>query len=177
MRFPRDDREAPTIVVRKAIWLLFLGAIVVALAIPIATTVRQSTIRLEVKVSTWPAHPRVGQTVYFTVSMVQVSDRATAGGPWAQLVASWDMAAMQMGIHQTTAQGTGGDTGQFTVPLQLGMAGSWWIQATLRTPGRPTWHGSAGILVSPAVPPTGAASGATSTGLSLACRGSGGYGT
>ncbi|MGO8950187.1 MAG: hypothetical protein ACLQUY_21525 [Ktedonobacterales bacterium] len=139
---------------RKGVWLIFMGAIVVAMALPIATTLRQSSTTLEAQVSVWPAHPRAGQDARLVISLVQVTDRAAARGPWAQLVATWDMATMDMGTQRAAVQGAQDDNGIFTVPLHLDMAGPWWIHATLQTPGRPAWHGAVEIMVAPGATPT-----------------------
>jgi len=124
---------------------------VVAMALPITTTLHQGTTTLQAQVSVWPAHPRADQRAHLIISLVQATDRAAAGGPWAQLVATWDMATMEMGIQRAAVQGREDDNGIFTVPLQLNMAGSWWIHATLQTPGRPAWHGAIEIMVAPDV--------------------------
>jgi hypothetical protein len=151
MRQKTDASSPRASSVRKAVWLIFIGAVVLALAVPVTVTLQQSTAALEVRVSIWPAHPRAGEAVHLVVSLVQVSDRAAARGPWAQLVATWDMTTMDMGTQQVVVQGALGDNGTFTVPLHLTMSGFWQVHATFQTPGRPTWHGTVQVMVAPAL--------------------------
>jgi hypothetical protein len=136
--------------VRRAVWLIFIGAVVLTLAMPVAVTLQQSTAALEVRVSIWPAHPRAGEAAHLLVSLVQANDRAAARGSWAQLAATWDMTTMDMGMQQAIVQGALGDNGTFTIPLHLTMSGFWQVHATFQTPGRPTWHGTVEVLVAPA---------------------------
>jgi hypothetical protein len=148
---PRTDASSPGAVgVRKAVWLIFIGAVVLSLAMPVAVTMQQSTAALEVRVSIWPAHPQAGEAAHLVVSLVQANDRAAARGPWAQLVATWDMTTMDMGTQQAIVQGAQNDNGELTVPLQLTMSGFWLVHATFQTPGRPTWHGTVQVVVAPA---------------------------
>jgi hypothetical protein len=161
----RTDASSPRAVgVRKAVWLIFIGAVVLSLAMPVAVTIQQSTAALEVRVSVWPAHPQAGEAAHLVVSLVQSNDRAAARGPWAQLVATWDMTAMRMGTQQAVVQGAQNDNGELTVPLQLTMSGFWLVHATFQTPGRPTWHGTVQVMVAPATalkPPRGLTSSAS----------------
>lgn len=159
MRWIADEPVTRTASARKAVWLIFIGALVVAMALPIATTLHQGSTTLQAEVSVWPAHPRADQRAHLIISLVQTTDRAAAGGPWAQLVATWDMATMKMGTQRVAVQGREDDNGIFTVPLQLTMAGSWWIHAILETPGRPAWHGAIEIMVAPGVTPTPSSTG------------------
>lgn len=148
----RIDASRPRAVsVRKAVWLIFIGAVVLALAMPVAVTIQQSTAELEVRISIWPAHPQAGEAARLVVTLIQANDRATARGPWAQLVATWDMTTMDMGAQQAVVQGAVGDNGTFTVPLYLTMSGFWQVHATFHTPGRPTWHGTVEVMVAPAL--------------------------
>lgn len=167
----KTDASSPRAVsVRKAVWLIFIGAVVLALAMPVAVTLQQSTAALEVSVSIWPAHPRAGEAAHLVVSLAQANDRAAARGPWAQLVATWDMTAMEMGTQHAIAQGAQNDNGVLTVPLQLTMSGFWLVHATFQTPGRPTWYGTVQVMVAPSTalkPPrglTGSASGRIGSG-------------
>jgi hypothetical protein len=156
MRHANDTNDGLTtrlvrpLYARKTVWLIFVAAMVFALALPVAITIQQSTASLAAHVSIWPAHPRAGETARLVVSLAQADDRAAARGPWAQLIATWDMTAMEMGAQQATAQGAQNDDGVLTVPLQLTMPGSWLVHATLQTPGRPAWHGTIEVIVSPA---------------------------
>jgi hypothetical protein len=150
MRQKTDTSRPHAVGVRKAVWLIFIGAILVSLALPVAITMRQSTAALKVRVSIWPAHPQAGEAAHLVFSLVQANDRAAARGPWAQLVASWDMTAMQMGTQQAVVQGALDDDGTLTVPLHLTMSGFWLVHATFQTPGRPTWHGTVQVIVGPA---------------------------
>jgi hypothetical protein len=167
----RIDASSPRAVgVRRAVWLIFIGAVVLSLAIPVAVTIQQSTAELELRVSVWPAHPQAGEAAHLVVSLVQANDRAAARGPWAQLVATWGMTSMEMGTQQAIVQGAQNDNGVLTVPLQLTMSGFWLVHATFQTPGRPTWHGTVQVMVAPATalkPPrglTGSASGRIGAG-------------
>jgi hypothetical protein len=173
------DASSPRAVgVRKAVWLIFIGAVVLSLAMPVAVTIQQSTAALQVRVSIWPAHPQAGEAAHLVVSLVQANDRAAARGPWAQLVATWDMTTMDMGTQHAIIQGAQNDNGEFTVPLQLTMSGFWLVHTTFQTPARPTWHGTVQVMVSPATALnsssalTGSAGGSIGTGpptLSSAC--------
>jgi hypothetical protein len=147
MRQKIDASRPRPVGVRKIVWLIFLGAVVLALAIPVAVTVKQSTAALEVHVSVWPAHPQAGEAAHLVFSLIQANDRAAARGPWAQLVATWGMTTMQMGTQQAVVQGALDDDGSFTVPLHLTMSGFWLVHATFQTPGRPTWHGTVEVMV------------------------------
>jgi hypothetical protein len=173
---PRIDASSPRAVsVRKAVWLIFIGAVVLALAMPVAVTMQQSTAALELRVSIWPAHPRAGEAAHLVVSLVQANDRAAARGPWAQLVATWDMTTMDMGTQHAIVQGAQNDNGELTVPLQLTMSGFWLVHATFQTPGRPTWHGMVQVMVAPATAlnsssgVTGSASGSIGARSSTPC--------
>jgi hypothetical protein len=147
----RTHASSPhTVGVRKTVWLIFIGAILLSLALPVAVTIQQSTAALEVRMSVWPAHPQAGEAAHLVVSLVQANDRAAARGPWAQLVASWDMTAMEMGTQHAIVEGAQNDNGVLTVPLQLTMSGFWLVHATIQTPGRPTWHGIVQVMVAPA---------------------------
>ncbi|MGO8947462.1 MAG: FixH family protein [Ktedonobacterales bacterium] len=134
---------------RKTVWLIFSAALVLALALPVATVVQQRWSTLQARATVWPAHPKVGTTVHLIVSLADSNDQAAVGGPWAQLVATWNMPEMEMETHQATLQGTQSSTGTFVVPLQLDMAGRWSVQVILQTPGRPTWRGTVDIIALP----------------------------
>jgi hypothetical protein len=141
----------------------------------VAITIQQSTAALEVRVSIWPEHPQAGEAVHLVVALVQANDRAAARGPWAQLIATWDMAAMEMGAQQAKVQGAQNDNGVLIVPLQLTMSGFWLVHATFQTPGRPTWHGTVQVMVEPATAlngtsgTTGSATGKVEAGSSGVC--------
>ena len=136
--------------VRKTIWLLFCAALVLALALPLATVVHQRWVTLQAHATVWPAQPQVGATAHLIVSFADSNDQAAVGGPWARLVASWAMPTMAMGTHQATLPGAENGNGTFVVPLQLDMAGRWSVQVSLQTPGRPTWYGTVTIIALPA---------------------------
>jgi YtkA-like len=135
--------------VRKTIWLMFAASLVLALAVPVVTVAHEQWLTLQARASVWPDHPQVGSTAHLIVSLADTRDQAAVGGPWAELVAAWSMPEMAMGTERATLQGAANGDGSFEVPLQLTMAGRWSIQVTLQTPGRPTWHGSVTIIVSP----------------------------
>jgi YtkA-like len=143
----RDPRSAFS--VRKTIWLIFAGALVLALALPVATVVHQRWLTLQAHAAVWPAQPQVGATAHLIVSLADTNDQAAVGGPWAKLVATWTMPTMEMGTHQVTLQGAQNGNGTFMVPLQLDMAGRWSVQVRLETPGRPTWYGIIIIIALP----------------------------
>ncbi len=135
--------------VRKTIWLIFAGALVLALALPVATVVHQRWLTLQAHAAVWPAQPQVGGTAHLIVSLADTTDQAAVGGPWAELVATWTMPTMEMGAHEVTLQGAQSGNGTFVVPLQLDMAGRWSVQVRLETPGRPTWYGTVYIIALP----------------------------
>jgi YtkA-like len=138
--------------VRKAVWVFFCASLVLALAVPLATVAHEQWLTLQARAMVWPAHPQVGRGAHLVVSLVDTTDQAAVGGPWAELVAIWTMPEMAMGSQQATLQGAKGGDGTFVVPLQLTMPGRWSVAVTLQTPGRPTWHGRVTIVVSPGDP-------------------------
>ncbi len=156
---PADARFALS--VRKTIWLIFCGALLLALAVPVATVLHQRWLTLQAHATVWPSQPQVGATAHLIVSLADTNDKAAVGGPWAQLLATWDMPEMAMSSHQATLQGTRNRQGTFIVPLQLTMAGRWSVRVSLQTPGRPTWYGTLNIVVSPGTTVPAAAASST----------------
>ncbi len=149
MAYPSSRDPRLIFSVRKTIWLIFCAALVLALALPLATLVHQRWVTLQAHATVWPAQPQVGATTHLIVSFADTTDQAAVGGPWAQLVATWTMPAMEMGAHQARVQGAQNGNGTFVVPLQLDMAGRWSVQVSLQTPGRPPWHGTVIIIALP----------------------------
>ena len=143
------DNLRSAVSVRKTIWLILCGALVLALALPVATVLHQRWLTLQAHATVWPAQPQVGGAAHLIVSLTDANDQAAVGGPWSQLVATWTMPAMEMGAHHIEVQGTQNGDGTFVVPLLLDMAGRWSVQVSLQTPGRPTWNGTLDVLVSP----------------------------
>ena len=145
-----SHRDAqPTFYVRKAVWLIFCGAIALTLALPIATAVHQRWLTLQAHAMVWPAQPQAGAPAHLIVSLSDATDQAAVGGPWANVMASWNMPEMEMGNYQTKIAGSQDGQGTFIIPLQLNMAGRWSVQVTLQTPGRPNWYSRLDIIVLP----------------------------
>jgi hypothetical protein len=126
--------------VRKGIWGLLAGALLVALALPTATLWHAATSAMAAHAYVWPAVPRANEPAKLIVVLCQNADKSATDGPWAQTQAEWDMVTMAMGTHPVAVPGSPRNPGVFTIPLQLGMAGVWWAHVTLRAPGRPAWQ-------------------------------------
>lgn len=134
--------------VRRGFWLVFAAALLLALALPVATLWHASTAPLRVQTCVFPAVPRVGQPAWVVVVPADAADRTALEGPWARLVTRWDMVSMSMGTLRRTISGSAAAAGVFAVPLELGMAGVWRAQIALTTPGRPQWQQSLRFSVS-----------------------------
>jgi hypothetical protein len=143
------------VTVRKTVWLIFCAAALLALALPTATLLHQRWLSLQATATVWPARPQVGAVTHLIVSLANTSDQASVEGPWAEVVARWNMPAMAMVTRQARLQGAQDAQGTFVIPLQLDMAGTWSVHVMLLTPGRPTWYGTVNLVASPS---TGAAS-------------------
>ncbi len=126
--------------VRRAVWLLLAGAILLAALCPAFSLWRAASSALAVRGCLWPAQPEAGQQARLYIVLDDMNDRAAVDGPWAHVAATWDMANMHMGARKVELTGSHDATGHFALPLNLDMAGSWWVQASLQAPGRPTWQ-------------------------------------
>jgi hypothetical protein len=150
---PRQShQEAYTGHVRRQIWAMLAATLTVALAVPLVMLWHSALVPLRAQACVWPTVPRAGSVAYLVVALPDATDRTAIAGPWAQVSVSWDMPAMPMGEHPVVAHGSpNGASGAtpFAIPLHLDMAGSWWVRATLRTPGRPAWQSSMRIAVLP----------------------------
>jgi hypothetical protein len=147
--------------VRGVFWALLAGALLLALALPVASLWRAASSALDVRACVWPAAPRLGAPARLVVVLPDAADRAAVHGPWARLVAEWDMAAMSMGARRATISGplaTAREPAAFAVPLHLDMAGAWAARIVLSTPGRPAWETTLRFTV--LAPATAAAPGA-----------------
>jgi len=126
--------------VRRIVWSFLMVSLLVALALPLLTLWHASVSPLTALVCLWPPTPQVSETVRLVVSVPNAADRDAVAGPWAHLHVAWDMVAMPMNTRPLELAGTAGQAGTFAVLLQVDMPGSWWVDLTLQTPGRPDWH-------------------------------------
>jgi hypothetical protein len=126
--------------VRRAVWLLLAGAVLLAALGPAWSLWRASSSELAVRGCLWPAQPAAGQHAALYIVLDDMNDRAAVDGPWSRAAATWDMANMHMGARKVEMTGSHGESGHFTLPLRLDMAGSWWVEASLQAPARPRWH-------------------------------------
>lgn len=126
--------------VRRAVWLLLAGTVLLAALFPVMGLWRAASSALVVRGCLWPAQPAAGQQARLYIVLDDMSDRAAVDGPWSRLAATWDMADMHMGERKVEMTGSHGGSGHFALPLRLDMAGSWWVEASLQAPGRPQWH-------------------------------------
>jgi hypothetical protein len=126
--------------VRRAVWLLLAGALLLAALCPAWSLWRASSSELTVRGCLWPARPAAGQQAQLYIVLDDMADRAAVDGPWSRVVATWDMADMHMGARKVEMTGSHGGSGHFALPLRLDMAGPWWVEASLQAPGRPLWH-------------------------------------
>jgi hypothetical protein len=123
--------------VRPGVWLLLIGSLLVALAMPLLTLWHAASSPLKAQVCLDPQTP---ETVRLVVSVPDATDRDAVAGPWAHLHVEWDMMTMPMPTRPIDLDGTAAQAGTFAVPLQVPMPGPWWADLTLQTPGRPDWH-------------------------------------
>ena len=128
------------LLVRRTVWLLLAGAVLLATLFPTLSLWRASSSALAVRGCLWPAQPTAGEQVRLYIVLDDMTDRAAVDGPWSHVAATWDMADMHMGARKVEMAGSHGGSGHFALPLRLDMAGSWWVEASLQAPGRPHWH-------------------------------------
>lgn len=126
--------------VRRAVWLLLAGAVLLAALFPVMSLWRASSSALAVRGCLWPAQPRVGEQTRLYIVLDDMSDRAAVDGPWSHVAVTWDMADMRMGERTVQMSGEHGGSGRFALPLRLDMAGTWLAHASLQAPGRPMWR-------------------------------------
>jgi hypothetical protein len=126
--------------VRWIVWLFLLGSLLVALSLPLLTLWHAAASPLTAQVCLWPPTPQARETVRLVVTVPDATDRDAVAGPWAHLHVAWNMVTMPMATHPIDLVGTADQPGTFAVPLRVNMAGSWWADLTLQTPGRPDWH-------------------------------------
>jgi hypothetical protein len=126
--------------VRRTVWLLLAGTVLLAALFPTLSLWRASSSALAVRGCLWPAQPAAGEQVQLYIVLDDMTDRAAVDGPWSRAAATWDMADMHMGARKVEMTGSHGGSGHFALPLRLDMAGSWWVEASLQAPGRPQWH-------------------------------------
>jgi hypothetical protein len=164
--------------VRPLVWMLLVAVLAVAITVPAVSLRHAASTALAAHAYIWPLAPQAGESAQLVVVLTDPADRAAIQGPWAQLAAKWDMVTMRMGTHQLAAPGPPTHADALAMPLRLDMAGLWWVQVTLRTPGRPVWHTRLQVNVAP---PAAVASAGT-TRIAMALLGSsalaeGGIGT
>ncbi|MFI5272251.1 MAG: hypothetical protein ACHQ4H_04360 [Ktedonobacterales bacterium] len=135
--------------VRRVYWLVLAGALLLALLLPAATLWHAATSTLQARACVVPAMPRAGQAAWIVVAPTNATDRTAVDGPWAQVITRWDMVTMQMGPLHQRIPGSRANDGAFAIPLQLNMAGQWWAQIALSTPGRPSWQQTVEFSVLP----------------------------
>jgi hypothetical protein len=160
--------------VRRVYWALLAGTLLAALAIPSLYVWRAASSSLAAHACIWPAAPRADEPAHLVVSLPDPIDRAAVQGPWAQVVAKWDMVTMGMGTHQSAVPGQSGRGGTFTIPLPLDMPGPWWVQVVLHTPGRPEWHTRLQVAVQPSGAQAATSQPANGVGSRDGCLTSGG---
>ena len=140
--------------VRPAIWLLLIGTLGVALALPVFSLWNAASSPLTAEVCLRPPPSQARETAQMVVSLPDAADRDAVAGSWAHLRVAWGMETMPMGIRPLTLSGDASHAGMFSIPLRVDMAGPWWVDLTLQTPGRPVWHAHFQLTVAP---PGGAA--------------------
>lgn len=126
--------------VRRRFWVLLVGALVLTLALPLVTLWRDAASPLRAQACLWPQSSQSRGAVQLFVTLPDATDRADVDGPWARVMVQWDMITMPMGTRHHEEPGSTAQAGSFAVPLVLDMAGPWWIDVRLQTPGRPEWH-------------------------------------
>ena len=135
--------------VRRRIWLLLAVALLVALALPLLTLWRAASSPLRAEVCVWPPVPQAREPLQVVVSLPNVADQDAVAGSWAHLQVAWDMTTMPMRTNPITLAGDQSHAGAFSIPLHMDMAGSWWVDLTLQTPGRPDWHSHFQVMIAP----------------------------
>ena len=135
--------------VRRRIWLLLAIALLVTLALPLLTLWRAASSPLQARVCLWPPLPQAKEPIQVVVILPDATDQDAVAGSWAHLQVAWDMATMPMGIHPIIVGGDQSHAGAFSIPLHMDMAGPWWVDLTLQTPGRPNWHSHFQLMVAP----------------------------
>jgi len=126
--------------IRRRFWALLAGVFLLTLALPLVTLWRAAASPLRVQTCLWPQSVQSSGVVQLVVRLPDANDRADVDGPWARVLVQWDMVTMQMGTRHNQAPGSAAQAGSFVVPLVFDMAGPWWIDVRLQTPGRPEWH-------------------------------------
>ncbi len=172
----RQEQMPPVLRVRRSIVGILLVAVLIAVAIPVTNLWHASSVALHAHLYLSPAAPRAGEPAQLVVVLPNPTDRAAVQGPWAKAVARWDMSTMQMGARQRAVPGAAATAEVFTIPLCLDMAGPWWAQIVIQTPGRPEWHASLQFDVQAPHRPTPAAHApttATATASQATSQGSG----
>lgn len=135
--------------VRPGIWVLLIGTLVVALALPLFSLWHAAFSPLQAEVCLWPPTPQAHASTQMVVTLPDAADRDAVAGSWAHLQVAWDMETMPMGLHPLLLSGNASHAGSFSIPLRLDMAGPWWVDLTLQTPGRPDWHAHFQFTVAP----------------------------
>ncbi len=158
---PNEMAEPAT--VRRFVWVLLAAALLIALLAPALTLWHAAQSALAARACVWPAAPSVNQPAELRVMLPTGADREAVHGPWAHVIADWDMVTMSMGHHEVATSGDSGADGAFVLPLRLTMVGSWWVQVALHTPGRPEWRAALQVRVLPAGGGTSSSSQAAST--------------
>ncbi|WIG60429.1 MAG: hypothetical protein OJF49_003177 [Ktedonobacterales bacterium] len=143
--------------VRRTVWGVLALAVLLALALPVATVWHAASRPLQVHAYLWPSTPHAGQTPQVIIVLTDDADRTATDGPWAEVAAIWDMATMTMGTRSATLPGNAHQAGAFALPLHVDMAGHWWVRVSVSTPGRPMWQTSLQFTVLPALSATSAA--------------------
>lgn len=144
---PNATADGP---VRGAFWALLAVALLLALALPLASLYRAASSALDAHACVWPPIPHLGAPAQLLVVLPEAADRAAMRDPWARLEAEWDMVAMRMGARRATVSGPSladHAAGSFAVPLHLDMAGAWTARISLSIPGRPAWETTLGFTV------------------------------
>jgi hypothetical protein len=136
----RDDAGPGFARVRGRFWGLLAGVLLLALTAPAVTLWRAGASPLRASACLAPAAPFAGQQAQLTVTVTAPGDRAATQGPWARASVLWDMARMPMGTRALAVPGSPRSPGTFRLVLNPSMAGPWWAQVALSTPGRPVWR-------------------------------------
>jgi hypothetical protein len=156
---PNEMAEPAT--VRHFVWVLLAAALVVALVVallaPALTHWHAAQSSLAARACVWPAAPSVNRPIELRVVLPNGADREAVHGPWAHVIADWDMVTLSMGSQEVATAGDSGVDAAFVLPLRVTMAGSWWVQVALRTPGRPEWRAALHVHELAASGSTGAA--------------------
>ena len=127
---------------RRAFWGLLIGALVVALALPLLTLWRASAEGLAARACIWPTLPRAGTAAQILVVMPASAAKSVQdGAPTMQVETTMPGMAMPAEwVSENAAPQELRGEATFTAPINVSMPGTWEARVTMRAMGRPVWH-------------------------------------